>query len=252
MTINFYQYGSDVVAIETGITGHGPMRVGMGNSQVKAVDDLEATPIEGHLADSLGLRWLLEQCRDNETDVDDIELLADETKSDVLDWTTVATFVCTFPDGDADGACDVEVQIGRSGGGWYVRSQDDAGGSDDCDDTAYDTEDEAREAAEEFAESNNEAEAGEDAEKYLARMLEEQAGESCDDGEYGVYWASACTENERIVARYETVEQAQAAAEIKNKGLHEHNPGGNLLCGFEVRQLTSVDGHMQWVECEEE
>lgn len=246
MTINFYQYGSDVVAVETGIPGHGPMRVGVGNSQVKAIDDLEATPIEGHLDDSLGLSWLLSQMQDSDTEVDDLELLDDETKADVLSWETVATFVCTYPDGDSDGACDVEVQIGRSGGGWYLRSQDDAGGSDDCDDTAYDTEEEAREAAEEFAESNNEAEEGEDAEKYLARQLEDEAGEPCDDGEYGVYWASACSEDERVVARYETVEQANAAAEIKNKGLHEHNPGGSLLCGYEVRQLVSVDGHMRW------
>jgi len=169
----------------------------------------------------------------------------------VSDWETVATFVCTFESGtDQPGACDVEVQIGCAGSAWYLRSNDDAGGSDDCDDTAYETEEAAREAAEEYASENDEAEAGENSEKYLARHLEEAAGEPCDDGEYCVYWASACKEDEGVSARYETAEQATAAAEIKNKGLHQHNPG-QLLCGFEVRQLTSDDGHMKWVAIEE-
>jgi hypothetical protein len=250
MTINVYSYGSDIIAVETCCAGHGPMKVGCGNSQVKAIDDLEGTPIEGHLDDALGLRWFLSQMQDSETDADELELLDDEDKSDVSDWETVATYVSTFPNGDTNGACDVEVQIGRSGGGWYLQSKDDAGGSDDCDGTAYETEEAAREAAEEFASENDEGEAGEDAEKYLARQLEEAAGDPCDDGEYCVYWSSACKEDEGVSARYETAEQATAAAEINNKGLHEHNPG-QLLCGFEVRQLTSVDGHMQWVAIEE-
>lgn len=246
MTINFYQYGSDIIAIETCCAGHGPMRVGTGRTQVAAIDDLEGTPIEGHLHDALGLRWLLSQMQDSETDADELELLEDEDKSDVSDWETVTTFVYTFEDGtDKPGACDAEVQIGRSGGGWYIQSKDDAGGSDYCDDTTYETEELARDAAEEFAFENHEAEEGEDAEKYLARQLEETAGEPCDDGEYCVYWATAL-DDEHVVARYETSEQAEAAAEIKNKGLHEHNPG----CGYEVRQLVSDDGHMKWVAVE--
>lgn len=249
MTINFYAYGSDIIAVETRCAGHGPMKVGCGNSQVKAVDDLEGTPIEGHLADELGLRWFLSQMQDSETDADEMELLDDEDKSDVRDWETVATYVSTFPDGDGTGACDVEVQIGRSGGGWYLQSKDDAGGSDDCDDTAYETEEAAREAAEEFASENHEADEGEDAEKYLARQLEETAGEPCDDGEFCVYWTTAL-DDAHVVARYETSEQAAAAAEIKNKGLHENNPG-QLLCGYEVRQLVADDGHMKWVAVEE-
>jgi hypothetical protein len=224
------------------------MKVGCGNSQVKAIDDLEGTPIEGHLDDTLGLRWFLSQMQDPE-DADELELLDAEDKSNVADWETVATYVSTFPDGDTNGACDVEVQIGRSGGGWYLQSKDDAGGSDDCDDTAYETEEAARAAAEEYASENHEGEEGEDAEKYLVRQLEEAAGDPCDDGEYCVYWTTA-GDDEYVVARYETSEQAEAAAEIKNKALHEHNPG-QLLCGFEARQLTSVDGHMQWVAIEE-
>ena len=144
MTINFYKYGSDIIAIETCCAGHGPMKVGTGRTQVAAIDDLEGTPIEGHLADEKGLRYLLSQMQDSETDADELELLDDEDKSDVSDWETVASFVTTFPDGDSTGACDTEVQIGRSGGGWYLQTKDDAGGSDDCDDTAYETEDEAQ------------------------------------------------------------------------------------------------------------
>jgi hypothetical protein len=219
-------------------------------SSHRAAGNWGSYPVNGATRERLDLDEAEEIVEADEDGYDHIvegtELTAGE-KSDVSDWETVSSYVATFESGtDQPGACDVEVQIGCAGSVWYLRTHDD-GGNDDCDATAYETEEAAREAAEEFADDQNEGEAGEDAEKYLARQLEEAAGEPCDDGEYCVYWASACKEDKGVSARYETIEQATAAAEIKNNGLHQHNPG-QLLCGFEVRQLTSVDGHMQWVE----
>jgi hypothetical protein len=76
--------------------------------------------------------------------VEGTELTAGE-KSDVSDWETVSSYVATFESGtDQPGACDVEVQIGCAGSAWYLRTHDD-GGNDDCDATAYETEEAARE-----------------------------------------------------------------------------------------------------------
>jgi hypothetical protein len=165
-------------------------------------------------------------------------------KDSIDNWTTVETFVCTYPDGqssdDPDGACDVEVQIGSAGSVWYLRTQDDAGGPDDCDDTSYDTEDEAAEAAEAFAASHNEADAGEDAEAYLARMTAERAGEPDDEGDYCVWWETVDDDECGVHARYATQEQAEAACEIANDGLHKHNPS-QLLCGYQVRVVAGDD-----------
>lgn len=172
---------------------------------------------------------------------EDLELGGKETAG----WETTASYVSTFADDspDGEGACDVEVQIGCGDDGrWYLRTTDDAGGSDDCDDTAYDTEEAAREAAAAFADAEHEALEGEGAEDYLARKLEERAGEKSDDGAWCVWWYSAIREDEGPRECYETEEQAEAACEISNAALHATNPG-QLLCGFEVRQW--VDG--EWI-----
>jgi len=62
------------------------------------------------------------------TDHDDLS-----EKHSVESWDTVATYIATFPAGnDPDGHCTVGVQIGQGNGGyWYMRTRDDAGGSDD-------------------------------------------------------------------------------------------------------------------------
>ena len=90
------------------------------------------------------------------------------TKDDVRSWDTAATYVATFPNGDEDGACDVEVQVGAAGGLWFIRTRDDAGGNDEADGVAYAIEEDAREAAQAYADDHNEACDGEDAEDYLA------------------------------------------------------------------------------------
>lgn len=163
-------------------------------------------------------------------------------KADVTRWETVASYVATFPSDGEEGACDVEVQIGEAQGVWFVRTSDDAGGSDDAPDTGYASRVEAANAAEAFAANAQEAEEGEDAGDYLRRQKEEQRGKEDPDGEWCSYWTSAIREDEGPRARYATEEQAVAAVAIANEELRARNPG-SLLCAFEVRHL--VDG--EWV-----
>lgn len=166
-------------------------------------------------------------------------------KSNVVSWETVATFVATFfPDCAERDACDVKVQIGEAHGVWFVRTEDDAGGDDDADDTAYDSREEAAEAADAYAAQHDEGNGDENAEEYLRRCDEEAAGEPDPNGTWCVYWRSAIKEDEGPRERYATKEQAEAAVKIASRDLKERNAGGNLLCGFYVRQL--VEG--EWVQ----
>lgn len=163
------------------------------------------------------------------------------------DWVAVATYVQTYPADPHDGACDVVVQIGQGeDGSWYLRTSDDAGGSDDADDTAYRDEWAAATAADAYASDRDEGSCGEDAAGYLRRMTELRAGEPDADGEWCVYWSTAL-DDPGPRERYETREQAEAAAEIANEDLRQTHRG-HLLCGCDVRQL--VDG--EWISLEEE
>lgn len=176
--------------------------------------------------------------------------LIGDAKSDVTSWATVATYVSTYPSDDGDGACDVEVQIGEAGGRWYLRTADDAGGSDDADDTAYDSREAAETAAAEFAAAGDEGDGNETAEGYLTRQAEIRVGDEDPSGEWSCYW-STVGDGSHVEARYATAEQAQAAAAIANDKFHAANPSGGgvtLLCGYEVRQL--VDG--EWVASDDE
>jgi hypothetical protein len=168
------------------------------------------------------------------------------SKRDVTSWDTVASYVAIFDTDDGIGACDVEVQIGKDDdGAWWVRTRDDAGGSDDYDeDEGFASEEDARLEAVVFAEDQDEGD-GMDAEKFLRTQQEEAAGEPDPEGEWCVYWVTAL-EDSGPRERYETREQAEAACNIANDDLHRHNPG-DLLCGFSVRCL--VDG--EWVDPEE-
>lgn len=175
---------------------------------------------------------------------DEVPFTKDEVDSD---WESVASYVATFPSDDGEGACYVEVQIGEVGGHWFVRTKDDAGGSDECDGTSYPSRSKAESAAEDFAGEHNEAEAGEDAADYVKRQLQETAGEPDPEGEYCVYWDTVL-EDSGPGDRYASPEAATAAAELANQGLHKHNPGGNLLCAYEPRRL--VNG--KWIGLDEE
>ena len=168
------------------------------------------------------------------------------TKSEVTDWVTVATYVATFPSDDGEGACDMEVQIGCAplGERWYIRTVDDTGGgSDEAEDDEYVSEESATVFAEEFAAERDDGDGTENAEEYLDRKTRERAGEPSATGEYCVYWDTSLDDSGPR-ERYETAEQAEAAANLANDDLRASNPGGNLLCGFGVRQL--VDG--EWVQ----
>lgn len=169
------------------------------------------------------------------------------------DYEAVASYVSTFPDDQhptGEGAADVTVGVASAGEGWrerwYVRTWDDAGGSDEADDTAYETEAEAIAAAEELAAAKDEGDGTEDAEDYQSRQLTEAAGEPDPRGEWGVWWVTV-GDDAHVVARYGTEAAATAAAALANEKLHAQHPGGNLLCGHEVRCM--VDG--QWVDVED-
>ena len=169
-------------------------------------------------------------------------------KSDVMSWESVASFVATFPDGEGEGATDVSVQIGESEGegAWFVRTSDDAGGSDDADDTAYTTRDAAAVAAEELAEKMDEGDGAPDAESYLRAADEADADAGADaDGEWCVFFETAL-DDFGPRTRYATRDAAAAAARVANADLRAHNPGGSLLCSFSVRVL---DG--EWTEVED-
>lgn len=64
--------------------------------------------------------------------------------------------------------------------------------------------------------------------------------------QYAVIWRSV-GQPDRIESRHHTLEAAADQAERDNKRLHEQNPGGNLLCGFEVVGLTP-DGETRPLE----
>ena len=162
------------------------------------------------------------------------------TKKEVEKWETVGTYVYTFPSDDYfDGACDVEVQIGEVGGTWFIRTQDDAGGSDDADDTGYASEKEARKVAEALAQESTEGEAGENAASHLKRKLREAAEADLDpEGEFCVYYDSPL-EDAGPRERYRTEHAAEAAAVLANMDLTENQHSTNLRCGFEVRRLNS-------------
>ena len=177
------------------------------------------------------------------------------------DWDTVAAYVVTYPIANGRGASDGEVQIGRAVAStsghyrsyvpehWYLRTRDDAGGSDEGGDEAYTSRDEAERAAKALAESLHEGEEGEDAEAYLARRLTERAGEPTADGEWCVYWDTSL-EDSGPRERYATQDQAEAAAEIAQAKFEAANPasgGTTYLCGYEPRQL--VDG--EWLRVAE-
>jgi hypothetical protein len=249
---------------ESGMPGSGSLKVGFGSTIGEAIDNLKSTPYGAHESESKALQWALEddgeyECHEEyELSADDMVAMTSEQaawcvrehlfdpdtldKDDVGSWEQASSFVATFPDDGptGEGATDVSVEIGCAANHWwFIRTSDDAGGSDDCDDTRYPSETEAREAATGYADENHEAQTGEDAEAYLARKLDEDVGKESEDGLFALYFESACSESEGVKARYETKEQAEAAATRANKALKKKYPG-SLLCGYVVRELEKT------------
>ena len=52
-------------------------------------------------------------------------------KENVTRWETTTTYTATFNNATGIGACTVEVQVGTVSNAWYIRTTDDAGGSDE-------------------------------------------------------------------------------------------------------------------------
>lgn len=169
----------------------------------------------------------------------------DMTKHDVYRWESVAAYVVTFPTGDGLGACDVTVSIGQAGEGvWYVRTSDDAGGSDDGPDSPFASEAAARAAAEALADERDEYSDG-DAQDWETAQLEATAEEDVD-GEWCVYWETV-GDDPHVVSRHPSREAAEAAAKLADRALRQTHRG-HLLCGYSVREL--IDG--QWIAVEVE
>lgn len=164
----------------------------------------------------------------------------DDKPSAESEYEAVACYVETCDDGGEEGACNVHVGVAWAGDGWrrrwYVSTWDDAGGSDEADDTAYETEAAAVTAAEELAAARDEGDGTESAEGYLARRRVERAGEPDPRGEWAVAW-STVGEDGHIVDRYPTQDAAEAACDIAEAELRERHPGGQLLCGHVVLHL---------------
>lgn len=178
-------------------------------------------------------------------DADIISYISD--KSSVFSWETVASYVQTFDNGDDLGACDVELRVGEAyfegepTGVWFVCTVDDAGGSDDFDDSTFPSYENAVLAAQEFAEDHNEANSDQDAVDYLEAQEQARAIENAN-GEWACYWS--CLKESRAESRYATEDAAKAAVSLAKHQLERKYPGNNLLCGYQVRQL--VDG--EWVQ----
>lgn len=168
-------------------------------------------------------------------------------KSEVDNWERVASYVATFDscDWSSDdqedevGAADVYVCVGTDGKSWFVRTEDDAGGSDDAPDRAFRSEEAAKKFAKKFAKKHDEG-GGLSSEDFLDARLGEARGEPNREGEFCVYWETV-GDDSHIVECYATMDQARAAATIYQKQLVERHPG-RLLCGYSARAVADVTG----------
>jgi len=162
------------------------------------------------------------------------------------DYEAVDSYVSTFPSDRhpmGEGAADVMVGVASAGEGWrerwYVSAWDDAGGwFDEDDDSAYETEDEAIEAAKALAAEKDEGNGKESAEDYLRRQLAEAAGDQDPRGAWGI-----STDGEYPEERYASQEQAEAACALAECALDDRYRGTRRLIAYGV--IHRVAG--QWV-----
>lgn len=102
----------------------------------------------------------------------------------------------------------------------------------------YTSEQKASEAAEQHACEADEGNGNEDADAMYTRMLDERIGESDSNGAWAVYWETV-GDDAHVVERYATLDQAEAHVERAEISLKDNYPGGNLLCGYGVRQFIN-------------
>lgn len=202
-----------------------------GEGEDRSLSESIPLPLANELAGRLRGQGLTVSVSTDDTDREKAWVWIDEPrKSRVRSWETVDSYNSQFP----GGSCETLVQIGSDSGAWFLRTRDDAGGSDDCDDTAHDSREVAETAAKAFALANDEPD-----DAVIPPTPDPRGGWCC-------YWSTVGSESGPR-GRYTTEDDAQTAVEIANEALHAANPGGQLLCGFEVRQF--VDG--EWISQEE-
>jgi hypothetical protein len=166
-------------------------------------------------------------------------------------WDTVATYGATYPDGDGTGACDVSIQIAEANGRWYLRTDDDAGGSDSCDATAHNDRDAAVSAAEGYAAEHDECD-GLSAAAWLEHEAEAmiEAGKS-DDGDYvlahkdGTRWDAV---------RYADRDAAEGAIRAWYARTQSANPGTDIiwhLMNYPVLAMMDDAGEIEIIADEE-
>ena len=160
-----------------------------------------------------------------------------EEELDRVSWIDEFHYVTDY----GDGPQDEFSRVGVSPAGFYFVSRSGYD-LDDVEQLTYWSEEDARKAAENVADSQNIAEEGEDADDVIRRRLEERAGEPDSEGLWACYWHTV-SDDAGPSERYATFEQAEAMVALKQGKLDARNPGGGLLCGFEVRYLE--DG--EWV-----
>ena len=135
---------------------------------------------------------------------------------------------------------------------WIFAPEDDVGGDDDCDATPYDSEEAAREAAEQYAEDHDECEGLSAAEwQEQERDREIEAGKS-DDGE----WVLAHKDGSRWDNdRYADREAAESAISAWHTKVQAANRGTKLLWHLmDTPQLARLTqgGEVEIMEAEEQ
>lgn len=101
------------------------------------------------------------------------------TKDNVYRWEPVETYAYDCDDEDRERGvlstiAEVSVQIGEDRGVWFIRTHDEAGGSDDCDNTPYPDEGAARVAALAFRDDRDDF-GGRSVEEIVDARADEQA-----------------------------------------------------------------------------
>ena len=244
---SWYRDGDLWVVVLTGMP-EDAVEIGIGNTVEEAWTSREDTAIQSVGRDSgedSALSWAHVAGWFSGADLEpaDVEAgAAVDSPIGEVSWSddTCPYVACVYDDGNQPGDCYVRVGEDEAGVWWIEDGDDDvrlgvAG--------PYHDEDAARAAAEALAAEQHKGEEGEGAESYLERTLAARAGEPTADGEWGCYW-STVLDDSHVEGRYATQDAAEAAAEIAQRGLEKHNPGGGLQCGYEVRRL--VNG--EWVE----
>jgi hypothetical protein len=152
-------------------------------------------------------------------------------------WDTEATYVYVYGDATEGEYCDVEVQVGQGDSGlWYLHTTDDAGGSDDMDATAYLTEDEARQAANDYAEENDESEDAQAGDEENEDRQERIDKLTSDDGDWQIVDGY-----DRVVASADTEEEAEELMGL----LKEQDKDGNMGSCSVVNQAAEADDAME-------